>query len=160
MLGSQVVLISSFNVGSVFGEVICFSDVNRYPATVMASSNCEVLYILKKDFIRFCMNHEEFLASFVNSLTNKILVLNKTITNSTYSSIRQKISNYLINEERKQKSKIIKLNTTKEKLSEHLGLNRPSFSRELIKMKEDGLIDYDRDSITILNMEEIEKQLL
>ena len=59
-----------------------------------------------------------------------------------------------------QKSNNIKLNMTKEKLSESLGTTRPSLSRELINMKECGLIDYDRNSILILDLKEIENILI
>ena len=160
MLGSKVIHLSSFSCGNIFGEVIAFSDINTYPATVIASSSCEVIYINKNDFIKFCTSHEEFLSSFVNTLTNKIFLLNKSITNLTFTSIRQKICNFILSEYKIQKTENIKLNMTKEKLAESLGVNRPSLSRELINMKKAGLIDYTRTHILILNLEEIENSLI
>ena len=44
-------------------------------------------------------------------------------------------------------------------IAESLGVTRPSLSRELINMKEIGLIDYSRSYIEILNLEEIENIL-
>ncbi len=160
MLGSKVVHLSSFSKGGVFGEIIAFSDVNLYPATVIASSLSQIMFIDKKDFIKFCTHNEEFLGMFLNTLTNKIFLLNNSITNLTFNSIRQKICNFLISEYKIQKSKNIKLNITKEKLSESLGVTRPSLSRELINMKDDGLIDYNRSHIIILDLEAIENILI
>ena len=160
MLGSKVVHLSSFSKGGVFGEIIAFSDVNLYPATVIASSLSQIMFIDKKDFIKFCTHNEEFLGMFLNTLTNKIFLLNNSITNLTFNSIRQKICNFLISEYKIQKSKNIKLNITKEKLSEILGVTRPSLSRELINMKDDGLIDYNRSHIMILDLEAIENILI
>lgn len=160
MLGSKVVHLSSFSKGGVFGEIIAFSDVNLYPATVIASSLSQIMFIDKKDFIKFCTHNEEFLGMFLNTLTNKIFLLNNSITNLTFNSIRQKICNFLISEYKIQKSKNIKLNITKEKLSESLGVTRPSLSRELINMKDDGLIDYNRSHIVILDLEAIENILV
>ena len=160
MLGSKVVHLSSFSKGGVFGEIIAFSDVNLYPATVIASSLSQIMFIDKKDFIKFCTHNEEFLGMFLNTLTNKIFLLNNSITNLTFNSIRQKICNFLISEYKIQKSKNIKLNITKEKLSESLGVTRPSLSRELINMKDDGLIDYNRSHIVILDLESIENILI
>ena len=160
MLGSKVVHLSSFSKGGVFGEIIAFSDVNLYPATVIASSLSQIMFIDKKDFIKFCTHNEEFLGMFLNTLTNKIFLLNNSITNLTFNSIRQKICNFLISEYKIQKSKTIKLNITKEKLSESLGVTRPSLSRELINMKDDGLIDYNRSHIVILDLESIENILI
>ena len=160
MLGSKVVHLSSFSKGGVFGEIIAFSDVNLYPASVIASSLSQIMFIDKKDFIKFCTHNEEFLGMFLNTLTNKIFLLNNSITNLTFNSIRQKICNFLISEYKIQKNKNIKLNITKEKLSEILGVTRPSLSRELINMKDDGLIDYNRSHIIILDLESIENILI
>lgn len=49
---------------------------------------------------------------------------------------------------------------TKEKIAESLGITRPSLSRELINMKDEGLIDYSRNYIKILDLEEIEDILV
>ena len=159
-LGSKVIHVSSFNKGNIFGEVIAFSDINLYPATVISSSPSKIMFINKINFIHFCTSHEDFLEMFLNDLTNKIFVLNKSITNLTFSSIRQKICNFLISEYKLQNTRKIKLNMTKEKLAESLGITRPSLSRELINMKEAGIIDYSRTHINILDLEEMENILI
>ena len=132
---------------------------NLYPATVISTTSSEILFINKADFIKFCTDNTNFLNSFLNDLTNKIITLNKSITTLSLTSIRQKISNFLLNEYKVQGSVFIKLNMTKQKLSEILGVPRPSLSRELINMKDLGIIDYSRDFIKILNKEELENLL-
>lgn len=159
-LGSKVIHVSSFEMGHIFGEVIAFSDVNLYPATVVSSSSSKIMFISKSNFIEFCTSHQDFLEMFLNDLSNKIFVLNKSITNLTFSSIRQKICNFLFTEYKLQNNKNIKLNMTKEKIAESLGITRPSLSRELINMKDMGLIDYSRSHIKILDLDEIENILV
>ena len=159
MLGTKVIHVSSFGKGHIFGEVIAFSDVNLYPATVMSSTQSKIMFISKDNFIKFCTSHEDFLGMFLNDLSNKIFVLNKSITNLTFSSVRQKICNFLITEYKLQNSENIKLKITKEKIAESLGITRPSLSRELINMKDMGLIDYSISHIKILDLEEIENIL-
>ena len=44
---------------------------------------------------------------------------------------------------------------TKQALANSFGVQRPSLSRELIKMKEEGILDYDRRTIKILNFDKI-----
>ncbi|MEG2869837.1 MAG: cyclic nucleotide-binding domain-containing protein, partial [Terrisporobacter sp.] len=61
--GDKVILISSFSKGNLFGEVITFSDVNVYPATVISNSKSEIMFIDKYDFIDFCSNHKDILVS-------------------------------------------------------------------------------------------------
>lgn len=160
ILGTKVIHVSSFSKGHIFGEVIAFSDINLYPATVTASTPSKIMFISKDNFIKFCTSHKDFLEMFLNDLTNKIFVLNKSITNLTFNNIRQKICNFLITEYKLQNTENIKLKMTKEKISESLGITRPSLSRELMYMKEMGLIDYSRSHIKILNLEEIENILV
>lgn len=156
----KVILISSFSEGDLFGEVITFSDVNVYPATVISSSNSEVLFISKVDFIDFCSSNKDILTYFLNDMSNKIVELNKALKNVSFVSIRQRICNFIINEHYIQKSNFIKMSITKTKLAESLGIPRPSLSREFINMKKDGLIDYTRDYIKILNIDDIKKVLI
>ena len=56
----------------------------------------------------------------------------------------------------KAKDGVVKLNMNREQLAAYLGTTRPSLSRELSKMKEDGLIDIKKDAIIILDREELE----
>ena len=159
MLSNKVVKMTSVGPGHLFGEVIVFSDVNKYPATVISSSKSEILFISKENFIKFCYTHADFLEMFLKDLSNKILILNKSIERLSYNSIRQKISNYILDEYQKQGSRFINISMTKQKLAETLGVPRPSLSRELINMKELNIIDYSKDTIKILDLEALFKIL-
>ncbi|MEA4939555.1 MAG: helix-turn-helix domain-containing protein, partial [Christensenella sp.] len=44
----------------------------------------------------------------------------------------------------------IKLEITKKALAERIGVQRTSLSRELTKMRDEGLIDFDSESIKVL----------
>ena len=157
---NSTIHISSLSKGNLFGEIIAFSDTKTYPATVIAATNSEIIFLGKDEFIIFCTTHPTFLEMFLNDLTNKILTLNKSITSLSLTSIKEKIAHFLIVEYNTQNTLFIKLNMTKQKLSEMLGVPRPSLSRELINMKNLGLIDYSKDYIKILNLESIKAILM
>lgn len=153
--GDKIILMSSFSKGNLFGEVITFSDINIYPATVVSNSKTEVMFIDKYDFIDFCSNHKNILISFLNDITNKIVELNKTVKTISFVSIRQKIVSFLLDEYKLQNSNFIKMTKTKTKLAETLGVPRPSLSREFINMKNDNLIDYTNDYVKLLDIEKL-----
>lgn len=153
--GDKIVLMSSFSKGNLFGEVITFSDINLYPATVVSNSKTEVMFIEKYDFIDFCSNNKYILISFLNDITNKIVELNKTVKTISFVSIRQKIVNFLLDEYKLQNSNFIKMPKTKTKLAEALGVPRPSLSREFINMKNDNLIDYTNEYVKLLDIEKL-----
>ena len=64
-------------------------------------------------------------------------------------SIADRIMFYLINEYKKTGNKKVSI-ISKEDLANKLNIPRPSLSRELINLKDEGLIDYNRYFITLL----------
>mgnify|MGYP002411718665 FL=1 len=70
-------------------------------------------------------------------------------------TIRQCIVEYLIHEYYISNNKQIVLTMSKKDLAERFGIPRPSLSRELNRMRTDGLIDFDAKSITIIDIDDL-----
>ena len=45
------------------------------------------------------------------------------------------------------------------KMSEHLGIQRPSLSRELSRMREEGIIEFDKEFIVLKDLEALNNLL-
>jgi CRP-like cAMP-binding protein len=148
-LSGKTVTLARLRAGEVFGEVIIFSTTGIYPATILAAEETEIIFITKTDMVKLCSQNSQVLNNFMGLLSNKILALNKKLKNLSYQTIREKISGYLVDEYYQQKGSIIELPSSKKGIAEQLGIPRPSLSRELIHMKEEGLIDYDKRKIII-----------
>ena len=95
--------------------------------------------------------------NFISLLSSKVIILNDKIKYLSFKSVREKVANYIL-EESKGKNEVI-LNDTKEEVAAYLGMPRPSFSRELNNLKREGLIDYSRKNIVIINRELLEEIL-
>ena len=156
----KIVTINYFEAGNVFGEALVFSKSHKYPATIVASSSCEIMYIKKEYITKLMEANNMVLNNFVSVLSDRILMLNDRITNLSYDSIRKKIANILLIEYAKQKNKNLVLPFCRKKMAELLNIPRPSLSRELMKMKEDGIIDYHRNRLKIIDLLKLEETLL
>ena len=156
--GKYIVLSRIFE-GDVFGEALVFSKSKTYPATVIALSECKVLFINKSDVLKICSNEEKILENFVSLLSDKVFILNSKIKSISFKSIRQKVINYILNEVKKQKDNSIILKNTKEEIAALLGIPRPSLSRELINLRDMNYIEFNRKKITILDIESLEEEL-
>src|SRR5699024_2115581 len=132
----------------------------RYPANVISSNQSKVMYISKAEVIKLMTLNNQVLDNFLSVLSNRILMLNNRITNLSLDTIRKKISNIILTEYEIQKKNIITLPFSRKKMSEMLNIARPSLSRELAKMKVDGIIDYEKDKIQILDIDLLESILL
>ena len=140
-----------------FGEAILFSKMNKFPATIGAIKDSKIMFIKKENLINCLTNCHKFMENFLELLANKLLILNKKVKMLTLGSIRQKIGNFLMEEYNKQGSKIIKVSLSRKEMAEHMGIQRPSLSRELIKMRDAGIIDFNRKVIIIKDMTALSK---
>lgn len=153
------VTITKLSAGNIFGEVIIFSDVNKYPSTIVASNETTILYISKADIIKLCSLNTLVLNNFMGLLSNKILMLNKKLKNLSYETLRQKISSLLLENYNINKSLVFKISYSRQEMAETLGVPRPSLSRELANMRNDGLIDFHKNTFKILDLESFENML-
>lgn len=153
-LGKMLTVTELFS-GDTFGEILLFSDFSHFPMTVFSKTNSIVMHIQKDLIVSFCQNNKTFLNEYLKILSNKAYILNKKLKEVTLKTIRQKICEYILMQYKVQKKLEISLPITKKEWADKLGVQRPSLSRELIKMKEEDLIDYDKNSIFIKDLEAI-----
>jgi len=149
--------INDFTNGDVIGENLLFSVKNIYPMTILAKIDVKMLHINKDLILKLCLNNESFLLGFLQSLSNKALILSDKFTSLTMKTLRQCIIDFLLFEYYAQESTKIKLNMTKKDLAEKIGVQRSSLSRELNKMRKDGLIDFNSNYITINDFDLLNK---
>ncbi len=156
----KVVTLAKLDKGKTFGEAIAFSETNIYPATIVSFKGSIILYISKKDIIAMCSSYPKVLNNFMELLSSKILLLNRKIKELSFETLRQKISNYLLHQYEIQKTTELILPMSRKNLAEHLGVQRPSLSRELVNMKDDGFIDFNKNLVQIKDLEGIEGILI
>ncbi len=156
----KIVTINHFSAGNVFGEALVFSNRHAYPATIISSDDSEVMYIKREDIVSMMTNNPQIIKNFMGVLSNRILMLNDRLTNLTFDTLRKKIANILLLEYNRQKSSLVVLPYSRKKMAELLNIPRPSLSRELINMRNEGIIDFYKNKIKILNVKELERSLI
>lgn len=156
--GKQITLKRLSN-GDVFGEALIFSKKSKYPSTVISFSDSNILYISKADILKLCTSNEEVLGNFMSALSNKIFILNSKIKSIAFKSIKHKVINYILEQVKIQKSETITLKESKEEIASSLGIPRPSLSRELMNLRELNYIEFNRNTIKVLNLEDLEEEL-
>ena len=156
----KVVTINHFTVGNIFGEAILFSKENNYPANVVSSSHTRIIFIDKVNLVSLMGLNNTIIENFMSVLSNRILMLNNRITDLSYDTLRKKLASMIILEYSRQKSNYIVLPYSRVKWAEFLNVSRSSLSRELVNMKNDGIIDFYKNKIKILDLEALEAVLI
>ena len=140
-LSGKHIVLKRMTAGEVFGEAIIFSKINKYPATIISISKSNVAFIKKEDIIQLCILEESILKNFISLLSDKIFILNNKIKNISFKTVKQKVINYILEQMHEQKSSTIVLKANKEQISSLIGIPRPSLSRELMKLRDEEIID-------------------
>ena len=129
-----------------------FSKNPFYPLTITSQQRTVILEISKELLFELFCSNPVFLRKYLEYVSDHVFVLGDRIKHYVNKTIRECIMSFLKHETKRQNSKRILLNMTKKALAEKIGVQRTSLSRELAKMKNDGLISYDINSITLIQL--------
>ena len=153
----NLMTIAEFLSGEILGGNLLFSKNPHYPMTITAKQPTVILEINKDRLFQLFSDNHEFLKSYLEFVSDHATILGDRIKHYVNKTIRESVMCYLDYERRKQNSNNIKLGITKKALAEKIGVHRTSLSRELAKMRDEGLINFDAESIEVLTCEDTVK---
>lgn len=153
------VIISIIKSGELFGEMAAFSGQYKWPATVIAQEPCMVIFISPKAIVgqceKSCSSHQLLIMNMLKIISQKALMLNRKLEYLSIRSIRGKISYYLLEQYKESGKAMFLLPLQRNELADFLNVPRPSLSREMCKMRNEGIIDFHRSSIRINDLESL-----
>ena len=140
-------IISILKDNDIFGENLLFNDNKEYLGDCICNIDTTILFI-KKDNIFKLFENKTILENYLYIISIKNSNLRQKLKLYSQKSIEDRIMFYLLSEQKRLNSNIIPING-KEQLAKYLNIPRPSLSRELINLKEKGIIDFNRYQIKI-----------
>lgn len=149
----NVLTINVFSDRDILGANLIYSSRNYYPMTVVATSRITILHLKRELILEYCQSNINFMVELMREISDKSIILTDKINAISLKTIRQCLIIYLKYQCHIQKSNIITLNISKKDLAERLGIQRSSLSRELSKMRKDGLLEYDARTVTLKNID-------
>lgn len=146
----NLLTIAEFYKDDILGGNLIFSKNPYYPMTTTTSEKSVILEIEKNLLFHLLSESPVILKAYLEFVADHTFILGDKIKHYVNKTIRECVLSYLEYESKHQQSNRIILNMTKQTLADKIGVQRTSLSRELSKMRKDGLIVYDSKSITIL----------
>ena len=141
-------VINILNQNDMFGDTLLFSEKTLYLGNLIASKDSKILFI-SKDLLLEMFREQNFLLNFLSLTSEKSLTLRNRLKLLSHNNIRDRIIFYLSAKSKELKTKTIPIKN-KEILAQILNIPRPSLSRELIKLKEDNVIEYGKHYIKLI----------
>jgi len=133
--------------GETFGESLCYLG-RPNPVGIVAATDCEVLFMdCERIQSAGTKNELDCLLGrrFTAMLAERTLDMNNRIQVLSKLSIRDKLMTFFARQQLIAGKKTFEIAMDRERLAAYLGTNRSALSRELSRMKEEGIIDFDRN---------------
>ena len=147
--------------GELFGEVFVFLNKDHYDYYAQAASDTLILQIPKTFLYQTgseystCQNR--LISNMLSILAQKAYFLNRKVQILSCATLRQKIARVLLQNAGKDGKVMLTLN--REEMADFLNTARPSLSRELMSMQEEGLITIQKKEIYIADFVALEEFL-
>jgi len=133
---------------NALAPALLFASNNRFPVDVVALEDCELILISKNSIIQQLSCNEEFLQGFMTFSSNRASSLSERLKVLSTKTIKGKIAQYLL---ARTDNLQFTLDLNQTELAAYFGVTRPSLSRSLSEMIDEGIISIKRKNGTILN---------
>ena len=160
--GNRIIM-STLKPGNMFGEIFVYSEQALWLSTIQAQKNSAAIFFQRDKIVGECGNacswHKKLIMNMLRIISDRALMLNKKVEYLTIKSIREKISTFLIEQSNAFGSFTFVLPMKRKELAEFLNVSRPSLSREMSRMRDEGIIDFHLSAIKIIDLDRLKKYL-
>lgn len=147
-------IVSVMQRGDIFGEVYACLGNEKLRISICAETDCQMLFINLRKAMHVCRNtclfHQKLVENIVYSIARKNLNLTAKIQHISRRSIREKVLSYLSEESRRNESSYFSIPFTRQQMADFLAVDRSALSKELAKMKEEGIIEFERNQFHLI----------
>jgi len=148
----------SVNVsGESVAEIPVF-DGGPYPASAVAIEETEIVFISRRDFNAYCIEHPEVPLKVLKVVGARLRNLVGIIEELSFTTIRQRLISTLLklalSEGRKTANGVeFQLPASHQELASQLGTVRELISRNLMRLQAEGLLEVDARQIVVKDLE-------
>lgn len=157
-LNGKITRMSLLTEGEYFGEVELFLRQAEYSCYARARKEVKLLEVSQSFFggrcERNCVHHSKVIFNMLQLFAEKVDKSNHQIEVLTSGNLRQRIYAFLV--ENCNSNHNVVLNMNREELAAYLNTTRPSLSRMLIALQDEGVIRLSaRNKIQILDYDKV-----
>ena len=150
-INGRITIIAELGVSELFGEVFACAGISQSPVTVLAKENTEILLMDYKKIITSCSTacrfHARLIENMLTLIADKCLVLNRKIEILSKRTTREKLIAFFDSQRGGARSFTIPYN--REEMAAYLCVDRSAMSNELCKMRDEGLIKFQKNKFEI-----------
>lgn len=146
-------IMDNISRGQIFAETYACLRGEALMVDVQASEPSRVMFLEVDRMLTTCSSscafHTRLVRNLMCVLAQKNLILSKKMDIITPKSLRERVLVYLSQEVIKQGSHQITVPFNRQEMADYLSVDRSALSGELSKMRQCGLIEYNRNHFTV-----------
>ena len=147
-------IVNVIRVGEMFGEAYVAPESGHLLNDVIADEDSTVIIFDIKRILTVCSTacrfHSMVIQNLFFSISEKNRKLVQKIGHMSKRSTRAKLLSYLSEEAKKHNSSQFIIPFSRQQLADFLCVDRSAMSNELCKMRDEGLLKFDKNEFTLL----------
>ena len=146
-LVGNISILTRLATSEIFGEIFACAGIYHSPVTVQADEETEILFIDGHKIITSCSKschfHARLIKNMLKLLAHKNLMLNQKIDILSKRTTKEKLLCFF--DYQRGTAKKFTIPFTREEMAHYLCVDRSAMSNELCKMRDEGLISFNRN---------------
>ncbi len=146
-------ILGQISVGEMFGEAYVTPESGAVLNDVVALEDSVVVYFDVKKIITTCSSACRFHATVVQNMffaiSEKNRKLVQKLAHMSKRSTREKLISYLSEEAKRKNSSSFTIPFNRQQLADFLSVDRSAMSNELCKMRDEGLLEFQKNKFTL-----------
>ena len=147
-------ILGQISVGEMFGEAYVAPDSGTVLNDVVAIEKSTVIFFDVKRILTTCPSacrfHNIVVKNMFFAISEKNRKLVQKLGHMSKRSTREKLISYLSEEAKKQNSSYFTITFNRQQLADFLSVDRSAMSNELCKMRDEGLIEFEKNNFKLL----------
>lgn len=147
-------IINVIHVGEMFGEAYVAPESGVLPNGVVAEEDSAVIFFNVRKILTVCSTtcrfHSMVIQNLFFAISEKNRKLVQKIGHMSKRSTRAKLLSYLSEEAKRHNNSYFTIPFTRQQLADFLCVDRSAMSNELCKMRDEGLLEFEKNQFTLL----------
>lgn len=140
--------------GQLFAETYACAQSAALAVSVLAAEPATALYLNAQRILTSCSAacafHARLIRNLLSALAEKNLLMNEKLIHMSQRTTREKLLSYLSAEAQRQGGPCFSVPFNRQQLADYLSVDRSAMSSELGRMRDEGLLQFSRNSFTLL----------
>ncbi|WP_040195657.1 Crp/Fnr family transcriptional regulator [Candidatus Soleaferrea massiliensis] len=140
--------------GELFAETYACVPDALLSVSVTAAVPAEVLFLDVRRVLTTCSSscvfHARLIRNLLSVMAAKNLAMNEKMTHMSRRTTREKLLSYLSAQSLRQGSPVFDIPYNRQQLADYLSVDRSAMSNELCKLRDEGVLRFERNHFTLL----------